>query len=156
MVRGLLRVRAMRARLPASLELALAALLLATAGCGGPSPESPPRAERWIDDVRVGQRLDATGEVAPFIGRPAFLRSAPIYLSMRVADVPAGSHVRVELIDASNHEVWSDEQPVAPDVEQLTFKIEGGALDLGRYEARVMVGDESAFVQPLEVMVAMA
>jgi hypothetical protein len=123
---------------------------------GGHSPQDldPLTAQRWIDEVRLGTSVDEQGSVVSGESQARFSPETPIYVSMRVADAPAGSVVRVAVYDAAEQEVWSEERSVGTEEPYLSFKIEEGRLDVGRYEARVIVGDERVSVRQLEVLPA--
>jgi hypothetical protein len=147
-------------------------LLAVTLGCGTPAPEpgattevldreipgdhssqdlNPLTAQQWIDEVRLGTSVDDQGGVGQDAMQDQFSPERAIYVSMRVADAPAGSVVRVAVYDDAEHEVWMEERAIASEQPYLTFKIEEGALDVGHYEAHVHVGDEQVSVRELEV-----
>jgi hypothetical protein len=120
-------------------------------GAHASSDLDPLTAQRWIDEVRVGPRLDDTGSVPPDGAASRFSPEAAIHISMKVDDAPVGAVVRLVVHDALEQQVWSAERPVAEGEPYLHFTIGEATLPVGRYEARVIVGDERVAVRALEI-----
>lgn len=117
-------------------------------GTGTANDLDPITAQRWIDDVRMGDRLDADGVVVD--RSDDFSTNDALHLSLRVTDAPVGTAVRVGVYDATSNEVWNDEQTVSNSASRLTFDI-GDDLAPGEYEARVFVGDEKVADRDFEI-----
>jgi len=113
-------------------------------GTRDPSDLDPITAQRWIDNVRMGHGVDPAGKIPEDMNGDNFGTNDPVYISMEVTDAPAGSKVRVAIFDkATDREVWTAEQSVAPGKTYLTFNIDRGKLPTGEYRAEVIVGDET-------------
>jgi hypothetical protein len=111
-------------------------------GTHAPNDLDPITAQRWIDDVRLGKMIGEDGVVAEEAAATRFNASEPIHVSMRVSDAPAGSVIKVAVLNQAGTEVWSDQRAVIAGAEHLQFTIDEGSLSAGSYETRVIVGDE--------------
>lgn len=100
------------------------------------------RAPDSVTEVRLGHGLDLNGKVPPAFGASRFAVGDPIHLSMwEVTDAPAGSLVRVSVLDASERIVWSEEKQAPSGESYVSFDI-GRGLVQGTYRADVIVGQE--------------
>lgn len=113
-------------------------------GTHSPNDLDPITAQRFVDDVHVGRALDANGKVPRDAAVDRFTESDPIFVAMQVIDAPAGSAVRLEVLEeTTEREVWNYEKKVDAGDAYLNFEIDAGELPRGEYRARVIVGDET-------------
>lgn len=95
----------------------------------------PLTAQRWIDEVRLGNRVGDDGAVVGSEQPARFTTEDPIHMSMRVDDAPAGSVVRVIVYDAEHNEAWGDERAVVEGEPYLMFTIDRDKLEAGEEPA---------------------
>lgn len=95
-----------------------------------------------IGEVRLGHGLDRDGKVPPGFSARDFAVGDPIHLSLwEVTDGPAGSMVRVAVVDATDRIVWSEDRQAPHGGSYLSFGI-GRKLPRGTYRADVIVANE--------------
>lgn len=112
-------------------------------GTHSPADLDPITAARWIDDVRVGRKVDANGQVPKVDVTDTFAADDRINLSMEVTDAPSGSVVAVTVVNkTTGQRVWSQEKPVEAGRSHLNFILSASELGPGGYGAEVRVGDE--------------
>jgi hypothetical protein len=96
-----------------------------------------------VDEVRLGDAIDASGEVAPDTAKDHFPPRTPIYITMQVQEAPKGTALLVNVLDRETEELaWSGEQQVPGGHAVMSFLIEPGELNEGKYRARVKLGDD--------------
>ncbi len=121
-------------------------------GTHSPQDLDPITARRWIDDVKLGRKLDVNGHVAQTDVTDSFLANDPIHVSMEVTDAPSGSVIGMTVINTSNGQsVWTQQKPVEPGRSHLAFSMSGQELGAGEYRAEVRVGDEPVALRPFVV-----
>lgn len=140
----------------ASCALALAVLL----GCSepaadfiaaiGPRPHplaapsyrlrAPLRTLPWVADFRLGAALDQSDRVTQL--KNEFSPGEPVYLSMRVNDVPHGTVVTTYWYGPSNLTLGYQTQAVAAGQARLSFvRSDTGGWQQGAYRVEVWIGD---------------
>ncbi len=121
-------------------------------GTHSPYDLDPITAERWIDDVRVGRDLDVNNSVPEGALSNAFSADDPIHVSMEVTNAPAGTMVRMSVVDGRTRQrVWSQEAPVSPGRSHLSFSLSAEELGAGYFRAEVLVGDETVVARSFVV-----
>lgn len=124
-----------------------------TPGIKDPDDLDPVTAQIYIDNVQVGTGVDMNGKVPTEKRTDRFAPGDTVYLSMEVTDAPAGSRVRVTLLDEdTNEEVWSEEADVPAGQSYINFALDGDELEPGPYRAEVIIGDERVAVHSIELV----
>jgi len=121
-------------------------------GTHSPEDLDPITAQRWIDDVQVGRALDMNNRVPGTASADTFTLSDTIYVSMEVTDAPAGSAVRVTIMNrVTGESLWSREKSVPPGRSHLHFNLGARTLGAGDYRVEVVVGDEPVATRSFKV-----
>jgi hypothetical protein len=108
-----------------------------------PNDITPPTAQAMIDDVTIGHKVGADGTIAEADQGDDFAPGDPVYITMKVGDVPAGSQVKVVWIGPGEAKIGEDTKAVAAGVSTLSFEATNTAKwAKGDYRAEVWVGDE--------------
>src|SRR5688572_15612980 len=111
-------------------------------GTHSPADLDPITAARWIDEVKIGRKVDANGQVPQTDVTDTFAANDRIHVSMEVTDAPSGSVIAVTLINkATGQRIWNEKKPVEAGRSHLTFILNASELGPGGYGAEVRVGD---------------
>lgn len=122
-------------------------------GSGGAIDITSATAGAWIDDMRIGHAVDAAGNVPPERTSDDFRLGDPVYVSMSVADAPAGTAVRLSLFDEKTERpVWTEEKRVSAGEPYLWFQVDTDKLHRAKYRAVVTVGDETIKSEDFEIL----
>ena len=96
-----------------------------------------------VDELRFGDAVDASGEVAPHTSKDHFPPNTPIHITMQVQEAPKGTALLVNILDRETEDLmWTGEQQVEGGHEVVHFVIDAGELNEGKYRARVKLGDD--------------
>lgn len=96
-----------------------------------------------VDELRLGDRLGADGEVAPHTGKDHFVPDTPIHITMRVKEARKDTPLLVNIVDRQTEVlVWSNEKKVPGGHAVMHFLVERGELASGKYRVRVKLGDD--------------
>jgi hypothetical protein len=96
-----------------------------------------------VDELRFGDAVDASGEVAPNTSKEHFPLNTEIHITMQVQEAPKGTALLVNILDRETEELaWSDEQQVPGGHTVAHFMVDAGELAAGKYRARVKLGDD--------------
>jgi hypothetical protein len=96
-----------------------------------------------VDELRFGDAIDASGEVAPDTSKEHFPPHTPIHITMQVQEAPKGTALLVNVLDRETEELmWTGEQQVPGGHTVAHFLIDAGELNAGKYRARVKLGDD--------------
>jgi hypothetical protein len=96
-----------------------------------------------VDELRFGDAVDASGEVAPDTSKDHFPPNTAIHVTMQVQEAPKGTALLINVLDRETEELaWSDEQQVPGGHTVAHFMIGPGELNEGKYRARVKLGDD--------------
>jgi hypothetical protein len=122
------------------------------AGTSNPNDLSPARAQRMIDDVTIGHKLEADGTIAQANQGDDFAPGDPIYLAMKVADAPATSKVKVAWYGPGDAKIDDQEKAVPQGAKYLSFeKSNTRTWAKGDYHAEIWVGDEKVDTQRFNI-----
>ena len=96
-----------------------------------------------VDELRFGDAVDASGEVAPKTSKDHFPPNTPIHITMQVQEAPKGTALLVNILDRETEDLmWTAEQQVPGGHTVAHFLIDAGELNAGKYRARVKLGDD--------------
>lgn len=122
-------------------------------GTGAANDLSPARAQTWIDDVTIGHKTTADGEIAAADQGDDFAPGDPIHVSMKIADAPAGSKVKIAWFGPGETRIADEEKAVVPGTKYMTFNTTNTASwKKGDYRAEVWVGDEKVNQQEFQIV----
>jgi hypothetical protein len=123
------------------------------AGAEQPGDVNPIQAQVMVDDVTLGNKAAADGTIAAEDQNDDFAPGDPIVLSMKVADAPPGTAVKVVWYGPGELKVGEAEETVDAGETYLTFQAEDtGPWQKGDYRAEVWVGDERVAQQQLQIV----
>ncbi|MDP9120712.1 MAG: hypothetical protein M3O15_04985 [Acidobacteriota bacterium] len=145
--------------------LMVAALCL-TAGCArqdasatqssGPiapgAQVAPARAKLMLDSADVGHQLTADGAIPPDQIGKRFAAGDPIFLSLTLGKVPAGSSVRADWYGPGDAKISSEAKTVPAGASHLDFKADSSTWQQGDYRAEVWIGDQRVQSQQFSVV----
>jgi hypothetical protein len=131
-----------------------AALLVAVAALVAPPVLAGPDAEKGnVDELRFGNAVDASGEVPKASSADSFPTGSSIYASMRIKEAMRGTEVMLNLLDRETEEaVWSEKKTVPGGQAVMSFVIPAGSLPVGKYRAKVKIGDDWVAEYQFEVV----
>ena len=112
------------------------------AGTNAPNDLNPVEAQTMIDDVTIGHKVGADGMIAAADQGDDFAPGDPVYITMKVADAPAGSKVKVAWYGPGETKINDEEKTVNQGDQYLTFQADTGSWKKGDYRAEVWIGDE--------------
>ena len=96
-----------------------------------------------VDELRLSDAIDASGEVAPDTTKDHFPLNTTIHITMQVQEAPKGTALLINVLDRETEELaWSEEQQVPGGHTIAHFMIEAGELTAGKYRARVKLGED--------------
>lgn len=159
----MLEIHPIRTVVAAALVLGLAAV----AACGpseeagpGEAPEAeavesapgPLAAELWVDDLRLGSAVEPEGAIPQARQTDTFAPGDDVYVSMAVADAPAGSAVHAIFRGPDGEAVAEDEKKVPAGAHYLYFDA-GDTADWQPGAYRVEVRVDGQMVKEAELTV---
>ena len=122
------------------------------AGTSNPNDVSPARAQKMIDDVTIGHKLESDDTIAAANQGDDFAPGDPIYIAMKVADAPATTKVKVAWYGPGDKKVDDQEKPVPTGAKNLAFEqSKTKSWAKGDYRAEVWVGDEKVNTQQFNI-----
>jgi hypothetical protein len=122
------------------------------AGADQPGDLNPVEAQTFIDDVTIGHKVGADGLIAAEDQGDDFAPGDPVYITMKVADAPAGSKVKVAWYGPGETKITEEEKDVTPGQQYLTFSAtDTGSWQKGDYRAEVWIGDERVNQQQFNI-----
>jgi hypothetical protein len=96
-----------------------------------------------VDELRFGDAIDASGEVAAETSKDHFPPNTPIHITMQVQEAPKGTELLVNILDRETEELaWSGMEQVPGGHTVMHFLVDAGELAAGKYRARVKLGDD--------------
>lgn len=113
---------------------------------------APEAAQRWIDGVRVGRRVDAEGSVPSAEQAVEFVPGERMYVSMEVTNAPAFAAVHVVFRDPAGATVAEDEKKVPAEASHLYFDSgDTTSWEPGAYTVVVAVDGEPVAEQEITI-----
>ncbi|HEX4965688.1 MAG TPA: hypothetical protein VF173_33060 [Thermoanaerobaculia bacterium] len=122
------------------------------AGTGSPNDLNPVQAQMMIDDVTIGHQLAPDGTIAARQQGDDFAPGQPVYLTMKVADAPARSQVKVAWYGPGDKKIDDQQKTVEPGKRYLSFEEKTGSWPQGNYRAEVWIGDEKVNQQHFNIV----
>jgi len=121
-------------------------------GTNNPNDLSPAKAQTYVDDVTMGHRIGSDGTIAAKDQGDDFAPGDPIFITMKVADAPAGSQVKVAWYGPGETKIKDEQKTVNAGDKYLTFEAANtGSWQKGDYRAEVWIGDEKVNTQELKI-----
>lgn len=121
-------------------------------GTNQPNDLNPVQAQIMIDDVTLGHNVSADGTIAAADQGDDFAPGDPIYLTMKVADAPAGSQVKLVWYGPEDMKIKEEQKTVNAGDQYLTFEAANtGSWQKGDYRAEVWIGDEKVNQQQFNI-----
>jgi hypothetical protein len=121
-------------------------------GTNSPNDLSPAKAQTYIDDVTIGHNVSSDGTIAAADQGDDFAPGQPIYITMKVADAPAGSQVKVAWYGPGETKIKDEQKTVNAGDKYLSFEAANTASwQKGDYRAEVWIGDEKVNTQQFNV-----
>jgi hypothetical protein len=122
------------------------------AGVNAPNDLNPVEAQTMVDDVTIGHKVGSDGMIAAADQGDDFAPGDPIYITMKVADAPAGSKVKLAWYGPGETKIKDEEKAVNPGEQYLTFEAaDTGSWQKGDYRAEVWIGDEKVNQQEFNI-----
>ena len=121
------------------------------AGVNAPNDLNPVEAQTMVDDVTIGHKVGSDGMIAAADQGDDFAPGDPIYITMKVADAPAGSKVKLAWYGPGETKIKDEEKAVNPGEQYLTFQADTGSWQKGDYRAEVWIGDEKVNQQEFNI-----
>jgi hypothetical protein len=121
------------------------------AGVNAPNDLNPVEAQTMVDDVTVGHKVGSDGMIAAEDQGDDFAPGDPVYITMKVADAPADSKVKVAWYGPGETKIKDEEKAVNPGEQYLTFQADTGSWQKGDYRAEVWIGDEKVNTQEFNI-----
>lgn len=122
------------------------------AGVNQPGDLNPVEAQTFIDDVTVGHKVGADGMIATEDQGDDFAPGDKVYVTMKVADAPAGSVVKVAWYGPGETKINEEEKAVETGAQYLTFEADTASWQKGDYRAEVWTGDEKVNQQQFNIV----
>jgi len=114
---------------------------------------NPIEAQTMIDDVTIGKEVGTDGMIATEDQGDDFAPGQTVYLTMNVADAPAGSVVKVAWYGPGEQKVGDQEKTVETGAKYLTFETaDTSSWQKGDYRAEVWIGDEKVNTQQFQIV----
>jgi hypothetical protein len=114
---------------------------------------NPVEAQTMVDDVTIGKEVGPDGMIATENQGDDFAPGETVYLTMNVADAPAGSAIKVVWFGPGEQQVGEQSKQVETGSQYLTFETaDTGAWQKGDYRAEVWVGDEKVNTQQFQIV----
>jgi hypothetical protein len=122
------------------------------AGTSNANDLNPMSAQKMIDDVTIGHKVEADGTIAAANQGDDFAPGDPVYIVMKVADAPASSKVKVAWYGPGETKIADEEKPVPAGAKNLQFEqTKTKSWAKGDYRAEVWIGDEKVNTQEFNV-----
>jgi len=122
------------------------------AGTSSPNDLSPVTAQKMIDDVTIGHKVETDGTIAAANQGDDFAPGDPIYIAMKVADAPAATKVKIAWYGPGDKKIGDQEKSVPKGAKNLDFeKTNTKSWPKGDYRAEVWVGDEKVDTQHFNI-----
>jgi hypothetical protein len=121
------------------------------AGVNAPNDLNPVEAQTMVDDVTIGHKVGSDGMIAAEDQGDDFAPGDPVYITMKVADAPAASKVKVAWYGPGETKIKDEEKSVTPGEQYLTFQTDTGSWQKGDYRAEVWIGDEKVNTQEFNI-----
>lgn len=122
------------------------------AGTSNPNDLSPVTAQKMIDDVTIGHKVETDGTIAAANQGDDFAPGDPIYIAMKVADAPATTKVKIAWYGPGDKKIDDQEKSVPTGAKNLDFeKTNTKSWAKGDYRAEVWVGDEKVDTQHFNI-----
>lgn len=123
------------------------------AGANQQGDLNPLEAQAMVDDVTLGKTAAPDGTIAAKDQGDDFAPGEPIVLSMKVADAPPGTAVKVVWYGPDETKLAEVEKTVNAGEDHLIFQAtDTGSWQKGDYRAEVWVGDEKVAQQQLQIV----
>ena len=121
------------------------------AGTSNPNDLNPVKAQSWIDDVTIGHKV-VDGTIPNADQGDDFAPGQTIYITMKVADAPASSKVKVDWYGPGETKISDEEKAVPAGAKFLTFEnSKTSSWAKGDYRADIWVGDEKVDTQQFNI-----
>jgi hypothetical protein len=122
------------------------------AGTNQPGDLNPVEAQTMVDDVTIGKKVGADGMIATEDQGDDFAPGDTVYVTMKVADAPAGSAVKVAWYGPGETKINDEEKSVPTGQQYLTFQADTSSWKKGDYRAEVWIGDEKVNTQQFQIV----
>jgi hypothetical protein len=114
---------------------------------------NPVEAQTMVDDVTIGKSVGSDGMIATENQGDDFAPGETVYLTMNVADAPAGSAVKVAWFGPGETKIGDQQKTVETGAQYLTFETaDTSAWQKGDYRAEVWIGDEKVNTQQFQIV----
>lgn len=114
---------------------------------------NPLEAQSMVDDVTIGDKVGADGMIAFENQGDDFAPGQTVYLTMNVADAPAGSSVKVVWYGPGEQRIGEQAKQVETGAKYLTFETaETASWQKGDYRAEIWIGDENVNTQHFQIV----
>ncbi len=113
---------------------------------------NPVSAQMMVDDVTIGHHVATDGTIAATDQGDDFAPGETVNVTMKVADAPAGSVVRVLWYGPGEKKINEDSKTVEAGAQYLPFQADTTSWKKGDYRAEVWVGDEKVNTQEFQVV----
>jgi hypothetical protein len=121
------------------------------AGTKNPNDLNPVKAQTMIDDVTIGHKV-VDGTIPNADQGDDFAPGQPVYITMKVADTPATSKIKVAWFGPGDAKISDEEKSVPQGAKYLSFsQTKTSSWAKGDYRAEVWVGDEKVNTQHFNV-----
>jgi hypothetical protein len=122
-------------------------------GANQPGDLNPVEAQIMVDDVTIGHNVGSDGLIAAEDQGDDFAPGDPVYLTMKIADAPANSQVKVVWYGPGEMKVKEEAKSVNPGDKFVTFQASNtGSWPKGDYRAEVWIGDEKVNQQQFQIV----
>jgi hypothetical protein len=113
---------------------------------------NPVEAQTMVDDVTLGHKVGTDGMIATEDQGDDFAPGDTIYLTMNVADAPAGSAVKVAWFGPGETKVGEEPKTIESGAKYLTFEEATTSWPKGDYRAEIWIGDEKVNTQEFQIV----
>jgi hypothetical protein len=121
------------------------------AGTKNPNDLNPVKAQTMIDDVTIGHKV-VDGTIPNADQGDDFAPGQPVYLTMKVADTPATSKIKVAWYGPGDTKISDEEKSVPQGAKYLSFsQTRTSSWAKGDYRAEVWIGDEKVNTQHFNI-----
>jgi hypothetical protein len=121
------------------------------AGTSNPNDLNPVKAQTMIDDVTIGHKV-VDGTIPNADQGDNFAPGQTVYITMKVADTPATSKVKVAWYGPGDSKITDEEKSVPTGAKYLSFEnSKTSSWAKGDYRAEVWIGDEKVNTQHFNI-----
>ena len=121
------------------------------AGTSNANDLNPVKAQTMIDDVTIGHRV-VDGTIPNADQGDNFAPGQPVYITMKVADTPATSKIKVAWFGPGDAKISDEEKSVPQGAKYLSFsQTKTASWAKGDYRAEVWIGDEKVNTQHFNI-----